>query len=218
KSGSNDFHGSAFWFHNDNALNACSNTNKAGGFCNPTATDPSRRGAPFRIENQAGGTLGGRILKDRTFFFFAIQRWWDRQLGVGTTLNGAPTEAGRAIIQAQAGNLPQVQALLKFLPAAQTPIATTARFERNGTIFTVPLGALTGSQPSAFNDWQTSIRIDHRLTNTHSLNGRYIFQDSGTLGGSGSQITPPGFSSQNVSRSQGMNLALTSVFSPKLIN
>src|SRR6185436_1534540 len=29
---------------------------------------------------------------------------------------------------------------------------------------------------------------------------------------------PPGFSSQNVSRSQGMNLALTSVFSPKLIN
>ncbi len=232
KAGANDFHGSAFWFHNDNALNACSNTNKSGGFCNPNATDPSRTGAPFRIENQLGATLGGPLHlprfgeggpswlngKDRTFFFFAIQRWWDRQLGVGTTLNGAPTEAGRQIIQAQAGNLPQVQALLKFLPAAQTPTASTARFERNGQIFTVPLGLLTGSQPSAFNDWQTSIRIDHRLSEKHSLNGRYIYQDSGTKGGGGSQITPPGFSSQNIARTQGVNISMTSVLTPAFVN
>ncbi len=232
KSGTNDYHGSAFWFHNDNKLNACSNTNKSGGFCNPNATDPSRRGAPFRIENQLGATIGGPLHlprfgeggrsyfsgKDRTFFFFAIQRWWDRQLGVGTTLNGAPTEAGRQILQAAAGDLPQVQALLKFLQAAQTPIATTARFVRNGQTFIVPLGALTGSQPSAFNDWQTSFRVDHRLSEKHSLNGRYIYQDSGTLGGGGSQITPPGFSSQNVARTQGINLSMTSVLTPKLVN
>ncbi len=232
KAGTNNYHGSAFWFHNDNALNACSNTNKSGGFCNPNAADPSRRGAPFRIENQAGLTIGGPLHlprfgeggrhfisgTDRTFFFFALQRWWDRQLGVGTTLNGAPTEAGRQIIQAQAGNLPHVQALLRFLPAAQTPIATTARFERNGQIFTVPLGALTGSQPSAFNDWQTSFRVDHRLSEKHSLNGRYIYQDSGTQGGATSQITPPGFSSANVARTQGVNLSMTSVLTPKFVN
>ncbi|MGH9880979.1 MAG: carboxypeptidase regulatory-like domain-containing protein, partial [Pyrinomonadaceae bacterium] len=29
KSGTNDYHGSAFWFYNGNALNSCSNTNKA---------------------------------------------------------------------------------------------------------------------------------------------------------------------------------------------
>ena len=63
RSGGNDYHGSAFWFHNDNALNACSNTQKSGanGFCNPNATDPSRRKAPFRVENQLGGTLGGPL-------------------------------------------------------------------------------------------------------------------------------------------------------------
>ena len=97
KSGSNQFHGSGFWFHNDNALNACSNVQKANGFCNPNATDPSRTKSPFRIENQLGGTIGGPLHlprfgeggpsfisgKDRTFFFFAIQRWWDRQLGIG---------------------------------------------------------------------------------------------------------------------------------------
>src|SRR5918998_2047602 len=57
KSGTNDYHGSAFWFHNDNALNACSNLDKNGGFCNDEATDPAKRGAPFRIENQLGATF-----------------------------------------------------------------------------------------------------------------------------------------------------------------
>src|ERR1051325_294938 len=63
RSGTNQFHGSSFWFHNDNALNACSNVLKAGanGFCNPNATDPSHRKAPFRIENQLGGTIGGPL-------------------------------------------------------------------------------------------------------------------------------------------------------------
>ncbi len=232
KSGTNDYHGSGFWFHNDNKLNACSNTDKRGGFCNPNATDPSRTGAPFRIENQLGGTIGGPLHlprfgeggpsylsgKDRTFFFFSIQRWWDRQLGIGTTLNGAPTEAGRAVLQAAAGDLPQVSALLRFLPVAQSPINRNAVFERNGQRFTVALGALTGAQPSAFNDWQTSFRIDHRLSEKHNLSGRYIYQDNDTLGGPASQITPPGFSSAIVARTQGLNLSLTSVPTSKLVN
>ncbi len=220
KSGTNEFHGSGFWFHNDNKLNACSNTQKSGGFCNPNAADPSRRGAPFRIENQVGGTIGGPVFKDRSFFFFSIQRWFDRQLGVGQTLNGAPTEAGRQILQAEAGNLPQVQALLKFLPAAQTPIATTAKFvsPRDGQIKTITLGSLTGSQPSLFNDWQTSIRLDHRLTQNHNLYGRYIYQDSDRVGGTVSQITPPGFSSSVPARTQGVNVSLASVLSPKWVN
>jgi len=132
RSGTNDYHGSGFWFHNDNALNACSNVQKAGtnGFCNPNNADPSHRKAPFRIENQLGGTIGGPLHlprfgeggpswisgRDRTFFFFSIQRWWDRQLGVGQALNGAPTAAGKEIIRQAAGDLPQVRALLDFLP------------------------------------------------------------------------------------------------------
>ena len=84
-----------------------------------------------------------------------MQRWWDRQLGVGQALNGAPTAEGKAIIAAAAGDLPQVRALLDFLPAAGTPLGRTARFERNGQTFVVPLGSLTGSQSSTYDDWQT---------------------------------------------------------------
>ena len=236
RSGSNQYHGSGFWFHNDNALNACSNVQKNTGFCNPNATDPSRRHAPFRIENQLGGSLGGPLHlprfgeggpsiingRDRTFFFFAIQRWWDRQLGVGQTLNGAPTAAGKEIIRQAAGDLPQVRALLDFLPAAQTPIGRNAVFERNGQRFTVPLGSLGGSQASTYDDWQTSIRIDHRFSDNHTLNGRYLYQDSGAFGSipgvAASQITPPGFSSVVPARTQGVNLQLTSVLSPKWLN
>ena len=38
KAGTNDYHGTLFMFHNNNNLNACSNLNKTGGFCNKAAT------------------------------------------------------------------------------------------------------------------------------------------------------------------------------------
>src|ERR1044072_6743792 len=61
KSGSNEYHGSVFLFHNENHLNACSNVNKNGGFCNKTATGKDKPIAPFRIENQTGFTVGGPV-------------------------------------------------------------------------------------------------------------------------------------------------------------
>ena len=64
KPGTNDYHGTAFMFHNGNALNACNNLNKAGGFCRPKG-EPLAAGQtykrPFRIENQIGFTIGGPL-------------------------------------------------------------------------------------------------------------------------------------------------------------
>ena len=230
KSGSNEYHGSAFLFHNDNHLNACSNLNKAAGFCNKASANPANQIAPFRIENQAGFTVGGPLHlpsfgeggptyisgKDRTFFFFALQRWWDRRLGQGVTIQGVPTEAGRQILQQQVGSRPQVQALLAFLPAAQAPNGQSRTFTANGQTFTVPLGSLTGSSSFVFNDWQQSIRIDHRLNDKHMLNGRYIYQDQDTVGAG--QSTPSGYESSNVSRNQGVNISLNSILSSRMVN
>jgi hypothetical protein len=230
KSGTNDWHGTAFWFHNSNALNACSNLDKAASFCNPNATNPSRRHAPFRIENQFGFTFGGPLHlprfgeggpsiingRNRTFFFVSLQRWSDRQLGSGTTLNGAPTEAGRQILQAAAGHLPQVAALLRFLPAAQTPTNSSAIFTIGGQTYTVPLGAITGSTAFTFNNWQPSIRIDHRIGDNHTLTGRYLYSDSDTKGTG--QATPAGLTTQNLSRQQSALISLTSTLSPRMVN
>jgi hypothetical protein len=230
KAGTNAYHGSAFWFHNGNALNACSNTDKRAGFCNANSTNPSQRHAPFRIENQIGGTLGGPLHlprfgeggpsyisgRDRTFFFASYQRWSDRQLGSGTTLNGAPTAAGRQVLQAAAGGLPQVAALLKHLPAAQQPINKNATFTRNGQTFTVPLGSLTGSTAFFFDNHQASFRVDHNFRNNHILTARYLYSDSDT-GGTG-QATPPGLTTSNLARQQTLALSHVGTFTPTLVN
>jgi hypothetical protein len=229
KSGTNAYHGSAFWFHNDNALNACDNLNKTGGFCKSDATDPSRRHAPFRIENQFGGTIGGPLHlpkvgeggpsyisgRDRTFFFFSVQRWWDRQLGSGIEVKTIPTAAGRATLQNLVGNRPQIQALLNFTPAA--PVASgNVNFLFNGNSIPVSVGSLSGTSAVKLDDWQSSFRVDHRFTENHTLNARYIYQDQ-NISGNG-QSTPPGYESANVSRNQGVNVALNSVFGARIVN
>ena len=116
RAGGNDFHGTVFWFHNSNALNSCSNLNKASGFCRPSGSTLAAGQTykrPFRIENQIGFTIGGPLHlprfgeggrsiisgRDRTFFFGSYQRWSDRQLGSGFTLIGAPNAAGRQVLQ-----------------------------------------------------------------------------------------------------------------------
>ncbi len=233
KSGTNQYHGSAFWFHNDNHFNSCGNLDKQGrpgGYCNPNATREVLKGAPFRLENQLGGTFGGPIRlprfgqggpayydgKDRTWFFGSVQRWTDRQLGSGSTLNGAPTEAGRAVLQQAAGSRPQVAALLRFLPAAQTPINQSREFTIGGQRYVVPLGSLTGSTSFTFNDWQWSARGDHQFNDNNRLSARYLYDASNTDGAG--QATPPGLTTVNNLRTQSVTVSLTSLFSSRVVN
>ncbi len=58
KSGTNQFHGGAFWYYRDRSLNATDLINKL--------TLQSK--SPYHF-NQFGGTLGGPLRKDRLFFF-----------------------------------------------------------------------------------------------------------------------------------------------------
>jgi hypothetical protein len=207
KSGVNSPHGSLFWFHNDNHLNALSNTDK---LIKPTPT-----GALFRIENQFGGTAGGRIIKDKTFFLVSLLRWTDRRLGSGTTINGAPTEAGRQVLQQLAGTRPGVQALLENLPAG-SPNGQSKTIVVNGETGVVPLGSITGSGGQRFNDWQYSYRIDHRFNSKHALTGRYM-NDQSESSGTG-QLTPSGLSNILPSKTQSVTVNFTSSLSPTMFN
>lgn len=234
KSGTNNFHGSAFWFHNDNALNSCSNLDKRAGLADPrfcSSLSGGREGAPFRIENQFGGTLGGPIRRNRTYFFGSLQRWTDRALGSGTSISGVPTDAGKALLESTVGSRPQVAALLQFVPGASTQGTHSSGNPTfaaycvgggtlpscsGGTRVDVPTGTITGSADSFFNNWQGSGRVDHTFNAKHSMGGRYLFSDS-EQGGIG-QATPPGLTTQNVSRTQAMSVSLTSVFTPRVLN
>ena len=63
KSGTNQFHGSAYEYHTDNAL-------RTRNYFRPAAAQPVK---PKNIFNQYGGTLGGPIKKDKLFFFGAYE-------------------------------------------------------------------------------------------------------------------------------------------------
>jgi hypothetical protein len=206
KSGTNQFHGSAFWFHNDNHLNSRSNLDKQ-----------QLSASPFRTENQFGGTVGGPVIHDKTFFFLSGQRWTDRRLGSGVTIRGVPTAEGLSLLRSIAGSRPTVQALLDFLPPAQQAIpGLSSPVVLGGNRFDIPLGILTGSSNISFNDWQWSGRVDHRLSDRHSLGFRYLGDDQVNSGDG--QVTPPGLSQVTSRSAQSFSTFLTSSFSARLFN
>jgi hypothetical protein len=94
RSGTNSFHGEAFEFIRNDALDA-------RNFFD--AQKP-----PFK-RNQFGGALGGPIRKDKTFFFFSYEGLRQRQ---GLTLNsGVLSDAQRALVTD-----PIARRLLDFIP------------------------------------------------------------------------------------------------------
>ena len=58
RSGSNDFHGTAYWYHQNGAFDA---------------RDFFASRAPFKVSNDYGGTFSGPVWKNRTFFFGAFE-------------------------------------------------------------------------------------------------------------------------------------------------
>ena len=63
KSGTNEFHGNAFWFYRTPRLNA-----------NEWASNFNQLGKRQFVQNIYGGSIGGPIWRNKTFFFFNLQR------------------------------------------------------------------------------------------------------------------------------------------------
>jgi hypothetical protein len=71
RSGTNTYHGSAFWFIRNNFIDA------SNFFATCTPLAPAKTCSPKDTlhQNQYGGTFGGRILRDKLFAFAAYQRF-----------------------------------------------------------------------------------------------------------------------------------------------
>jgi hypothetical protein len=80
KSGTNDFHGSAYWFGRNPAFNA--------------VTDPITRTESVVKNNIWGGTLGNPIKKNKLFNFFVYEQW--RATQPSSNVSTVPTDLERA--------------------------------------------------------------------------------------------------------------------------
>jgi outer membrane receptor protein involved in Fe transport len=106
KSGTNEFHGSAYDFLRNSALDA------KNYFDRPTAPIPAFK------RNQFGGSLGGPIKQDSTFFFVNYEGI-RQQLGLtgNTNVPNANARAGKLPGAATSINVsPEIQGLLNFWP------------------------------------------------------------------------------------------------------
>jgi hypothetical protein len=213
KSGSNTLHGTAFEFLRNSAMDSRNYFNRA----------PAIK-SPFRNSN-FGVSLGGPIVKDRTFFFAAYEGQRERVGSDFTFLvpgnNPALPESGGAV----PNQIAAAQTLTAGNGVAPSPALTnmlTSMFPA-ATGFNGTSGTLAGSVQDK-NDGDSFIaKIDHQITSTESLTGRYAFARSqqvfplGGLGfGAGSRL--PQFAQNSPTRVQLVSASLLSTLGASKIN
>jgi outer membrane receptor protein involved in Fe transport len=194
KSGTNDFHGSAFEFHrNQKLFDTQTNLERRSRI----ASDPSSFEAPPLLSNIFGGTVGGPVLRDRAFFFASYQgiRQSATTIGRGAGLALLPEEFTR--IKARYPNNSAIAALADFGAFAITDFGNvrprTDLANPFGTI-TLPInpalpatGANAATFQAAFPERsfstpftqdEVSVRGDVKLTDKDSVWGSYLYQES----------------------------------------
>jgi len=202
KSGSNALHGELFEYFRNNALDARNFFNLA-----------SEKRAPFH-NNQFGGSLGGPIVKDKTFFYMNYE---GQRETVGTvTLACVPDPATIAAdIAANGPPNPVTDAMLKFWPAPNIPGASSDNFGCTG-------GPNASVITPSLNNLSSVIgKIDHNFNQNNILTGRYFFGDSTqsfplALTASGGQL--PGFNTVTPTRVQLVSLSYVHTFGTNKVN
>lgn len=184
RSGTNSFHGDAYWYHQNSAFNANTWDNNSAGIPRPELKD-----------NRVGFSVGGPIIKNRTFFFgnYEIHRFPNQTNFVDTVptptldagiltfkdasgndvaydLAGGPGSVGCAAGNSQPcdprglGISPTVKSLWALMPPGNT----------GGGDGLNTLGyAGVASTPTKDDD--VSFRLDHNFTDKLHFFGRYFY-------------------------------------------
>ena len=223
KSGTNQIHGSAFIFHNDQHLNA------RNFFLSPTVDKP------VQIYNDYGATIGGPIKKDKLFYFVSFEGNTKKSSGNG--LYTVPTQDQRngnfsaytatTIYDPSTGNAdgtgrtpfanniiptrditPQAQAIQSYLPLPNLP-GTVNNFAASGS--------------PAINRFQYDAKVNYNPTAKSSIFVKYdnMFATSGGVGifGAAGGPAPGPQASPGTGRTsvQVASIGGTYIFSPTVV-
>jgi hypothetical protein len=225
KTGTNAIHGSLFEFFRNDALNA-------------NEFFRNRGGQPKGVlkQNQFGGTVGGPIAKDRTFFFLSYQGTRQRNgvssastrttflpvLGqdrsaaaIGAVYGGRAGQFGGVAVATNGANInPVALALLNAkLPSGEFAVPSPQTLLPNGSGFS------SFSAVSRFKEDQIVANVDHTLNNKNRLTTKFFYATLPSdlpFQSSGSNV--PGFG--EIDKKSNLNVAIsdTHAFSPTLLN
>jgi hypothetical protein len=227
RSGSNQWHGSAFEFIRNNYLDA---TNFFSA-CTPVAPATTCSAKDTLHQNQYGGTFGGRIIKDKLFFFGGYQRTKADSVQasiksyVPTAANLAGdfsvTDGPTCTSNGKAFQLlnPQTGAVL---PGDQinpnTFAASALALQKYLPATTDPCGAVNYAIPSQTAENQFISRVDWTINGKHSFYGRYLldgYQAPAFYSPTNLLITTQ---AGNIERVQGLTLGETYIITPNMVN
>ena len=197
KSGSNLVHGSAFWFHRNDKLDARNFFDAA---------------KPEFRRHQFGATLGGPLVRDKTFFFGSYEGLREEK-GV-SQIAFVP---GKAIRESAPGT--EI-----FFPKADRSAVLSAEVVLLLNLFPMPTGpeVVPGTHVEEFRgvldrfgrEDFVSIRIDHLLNDVSTLFGRYAYTDSEFL----LPVLFPDFPNLTANRRQLISLGENHVLGPRMFN
>jgi hypothetical protein len=218
RSGTNNLHGSAFEFIRNNAFDSLGYFDQASHGGNDTI-------APYR-RNQFGGSLGGPIKKDKTFFFGTYE---GLRQGNGTNINPqVPTDQTRqgilplsivstsekslcTVVTATTCTIPVNAAIKPYLDLFQHPtpgLKTSDAGDGTGTFFAAPL------QVTSENYFMT--RVDHQITENMRIFARYSFDaDRNVLPNFGGSAIAD---EHDVARRQYSTIQVNNTLRPTLLN
>ena len=204
RSGSNELHGSAFEFLRNTELNG--------------RNFFSLQRPPFKL-NQFGGTVGGPIIKNRTFFFFSAQDLEQRSAPnpVSLTVPSAQDRMGNfsdllpkvVITDPLNSNMPFANNVID--PSRLDPVAVKVEnaylpLPNRGNQYVT-------NQNKNIDDTQYLVKIDHNFSNKNHFSGRYFYDEYNFQ----RPFTAPlGFYSLDLFRNQSVTLNDTYTFAPSL--
>ncbi len=224
KSGTNEFHGVGFLYTQNQRLNAASTGEEA------LLRRPVAQGGivekPRLRDTRYGFTLGGPIVKNKLFFFGALQREPISQEGTSTTFL-APTAAGLAQLGGLPGASPfAINLLRNNLTLAQNgSILSGMTLDSRGRIRVpvtnslgvagVPFGEVSVSTPTSSGDNQFQINIDQLRGTKDQFRYRFSFDRFGAIqAGNGNTI----FNNLNTFNSRLFSATYVRTFNSNLVN
>src|SRR5215471_7988385 len=151
KSGTNTYHGSAFYYGRNEAFDA-----------NDWFLNSASKSRNALRRHQYGGTIGGFVFKDKTFWFLSFEGF--HQVNPIPQLATVPSLASRATVTD-----PVSQKLLQFIPTPNIAVPLP-----DGTNWAGTADQHTYDQTYLF-------RVDHTLSTNNHLMGRYAMVRGDTL-------------------------------------
>lgn len=240
KSGSNEFHGTAFEYLRNEAFNANDFFSNRGGLKRQVLK-----------QNQYGFTLGGPFYKNRLFFFISYQK--TKQVnGVDSTAKSsillppqltnnrtraalgaafcpqnntagnvyANTRFGGVQVACDGSNInPVALALMNYKAPGSSDylIASPQTIQSPGTANA--FGSSVYSIPATYDEPQYLGNLDYLISSKHTIAFRYFYARSVNIRPFGSSGHLPGVSAGNWSNgNNNMLLKLTSIFTKNMVN